>query len=145
MNLHQLYKDNSKEKSSKKKTINQSVFDKVIKDELFDLWHASLIFFNELFDIIKELPEDLQVELLHTMSSAALAISTNISRASYAEIQEEFNYFLSKAIDAEKTTLGALKSIKQFGYINDEHFEGILNKGEAIKDRILILISEKLT
>jgi len=142
MKSYQLYKNDLKSGLLTTKTSNRSFDNKTAQDELFELWSASITYLNSVLHMIGEFQKMMQIEFLYNLSTSALAVSSNISRATNAKTQEEFSCFLGRAIDANAATINNFSIFRQLHYISAEQFKSIFDRGEAIKDRILYLIGE---
>jgi len=142
MNSQLLYKNDLKSELPKENAGDRRFNDKTVQDELFRLWSVSIIYLNDALNVIGKFPEKFQIELLYNISTSALAVSTNISRATNAKTREEFSCYLQRAMDANITTINSFSIFRQPHYVSAEQFRNIFDVGETIKDRILNLTGD---
>ncbi len=100
--------------------------------ENLDIWKLSIEYADELYELVKELPDHERFNLVDHLKRAALSISNNIAEGAGTATKKNFASFLDISISSTYETVNLLHFAKKREYINEAERLNFYNRAELL-------------
>ncbi len=101
---------------------NQMFWTDELRDDVFELWRTSLMFFNKACELTKQFPKNVPFDIDIQVREASFTISEKIAKASKADDIEIYQDYLMDSVDAIHNALAKMYIANKWGYMRLDNY-----------------------
>ena len=107
----------------------------------YPVWNEAVDYATYVYEVTGQMPWFEKKGLCDQLQRAAVSISSNIAEGAARPSDADFAHFLDFALGSAFEVETQLKIAKNVGYIDEEHYNGMVAKLSSIERQLNALIS----